>query len=267
MTTNVAVREGQAPVPAREPQAITVTPQGAESVMAIISRAASDPATDVDKLERLLGMYERIKANEARASYMEALSRMQPKLPIIDRKGKIVIREKVNGERTGAVQQATPYALWEDINEAITPILADHGFALSFRTGAAADGKITVTGILSHSAGHQEDTTITLMHDSTGSKNSVQAVGSSISYGKRYTATLLLNITSRGEDDDGKAGGAGELITEEQVKMLQSAIIEADADLPKFLKYLSIEKLADLPAAKYQSAMQALTAKQRAAKK
>jgi hypothetical protein len=43
-----------------------------------------------------------------------------------------------------------------------------------------------------------------LPHDSTGSKNAVQAVGSSTSYGKRYTACALLNITSRGEDDDGE---------------------------------------------------------------
>src|SRR6185503_15653016 len=96
-----------------------------------------------------------------------------------------------------------------------------HGFALSFRTGSAPDGKLTVTGILSHRAGHQEETTLALMHDSTGSKNSVQAVGSSISYGKRYTAGALLNITSRGEDDDGKLAGAPEYITETQVSELQ----------------------------------------------
>ena len=39
--------------------------------------------------------------------------------------------------------------------------------------------------------------------DTTGSKNGVQAVASSVSYGKRYTAGLLLNITTTGEDDDG----------------------------------------------------------------
>jgi hypothetical protein len=48
---------------------------------------------------------------------------------------------------------------------------------------------------------------MTLPLDTSGSKNNVQAVGSSTSYGKRYTATLLLNIRTKGEDDDGHAGG------------------------------------------------------------
>jgi hypothetical protein len=123
---------------------------------------------------------------------------MQPKLPVVGERGGIK-------NNNGQVQST--YALWEDINDAIRPLLAEHGFALSFKVGQAQDGKITITGILSHREGHQEETTLTLVHDSSGSKNSVQAVGSSVSYGKRYTAMALLNITTRGEDDDGKAAG------------------------------------------------------------
>ncbi|WP_409524602.1 ERF family protein [Pseudomonas sp.] len=41
--------------------------------------------------------------------------------------------------------------------------------------------------------------------DTSGSKNAVQAVGSSTSYGKRYVMSALLNLTTRGEDDDGHA--------------------------------------------------------------
>ena len=44
--------------------------------------------------------------------------------------------------------------------------------------------------------------------DTSGSKNGVQAVASSVSYGKRYTAGLLLNITTTGEDDDGNGPAA-----------------------------------------------------------
>ena len=42
-----------------------VVPADAGTLMSVISRAASDPNTDVDKLERLLGMYERITAENA----------------------------------------------------------------------------------------------------------------------------------------------------------------------------------------------------------
>ncbi len=262
MSDKQEIVEREAPaLPAR-------TSVDATSIMEVISRAAADPNTDVDKLDRLLSVYERVKANEARALYMKALSKMQPKLPVIGKRGKIEIREKdASGKRTGDVQQATKYALWEDINEAITPILSKHGFGLSFRTGQAADGKITVTGILSHSAGHQEDTTITLMHDSTGSKNNVQAIGSSISYGKRYTATLLLNITSRGEDDDGKAAGALEPVDEEQLTALRNAVEETGADLDKFVAYLKVPSLEELPASRYAEAMKALGNRKRKAER
>jgi hypothetical protein len=179
------------------PQTAPVVSESAAIIQAI-ERAAMNPNVDIDKMERLLQMQERIMERNARSAYAADLARMQPHLPVISEKGKIVVRDKVTKE----VIQSTGYALWEDINEAIKPVLADHGFALSFRTGLAADGKITVTGILSHREGHQEETTMVLPHDSTGSKNAVQAVGSSTSYGKRYTASALLNITSRGEDDD-----------------------------------------------------------------
>jgi len=242
-----------------EPNEVS-TASEAGSIMAVIARAASDPNVNVEKIERLAALYERIKAAEAKTAYMAALSAMQPDLPVIERKGKITIRAKVDGERTGAVQQATAYALWEDINEAISPVLKTHGFALSFRTGTAIDGKLTVTGILSHRGGHQEETTLSLMHDSTGSKNSVQAIGSSLSYGKRYTAGALLNITSRGEDDDGLSGGAS-YITDEQASTIQNMLAEVQADLSMFLKFVEAESVDKIPAKNFDKAMQALGAR------
>jgi hypothetical protein len=169
---------------------------GADSatLMQVISRAAADPNTDVDKLERLLGVYERITAKSAEAAYNQSLALMQPELPVIAERGGIK-------NNTGKV--TSTYAYWEDINEAIRPVLAKHGFSLSFRTGQE-NGQIVVAGVLSHAQGHREETTMYLPVDGSGSKNAVQAVGSSISYGKRYTAAALLNLTSRGEDDDGQ---------------------------------------------------------------
>jgi hypothetical protein len=235
----------------------------AGTIMAVISRAAADPAVNVEKLERLTALYERIKANEAKATYMAALSDMQPVLPVVERRGRITITDRTDRQK---VIQSTPYALWDDINEALKPILHQHGFTLSFRTGVAADGRLTVTGVLGHRAGHQEETTMTLAHDSSGSKNSVQAVGSSVSYGKRYTATALLNLTFRDEDDDGKTGADPEKITDEQLKHLRAVVTEVGANEASFVKYLGIEKLADLAASEYANAIAALGKKQKAAR-
>jgi hypothetical protein len=172
----------------------------ATSLMAVISRAASDPNTDVDKLERLMSLYERITKQQAKAAFTAALAEMQPRLPIIDEKGGIK-------DRAGNVQST--YAKWDDIAEAIRPLLHEYGFTLTFRV--VTTPKVAVTGVLSHRDGHTDETTMELPVDDSGSKNTVQAVGSSFSYGKRYTAIALLNITSRAKqdrDDDGQAGGA-----------------------------------------------------------
>lgn len=162
-------------------------------LLTVIERAASNPAVDVDKMERLMAMHQEVLARQARAEYATALAEMQDELPVV-------------AERGDAAGRYT-YALWEDINTAIKPVLKAHGFALSFRTDFT-DG-IAVTGVLSHRGGHEERTTIKLPADSSGNKNAVQAVASSVSYGKRYAAGALLNLTSHGEDDDAYAAAEG----------------------------------------------------------
>jgi hypothetical protein len=227
----------------------------ASSIMAVISRAAADPSTDVDKLERLLGMYERITERGAKAAYTAALAVMQPELPIIGERGEIRHGDNKPVQST--------YARWDDINEAIKPVLAAHDFALSHRIGQAGD-KVTITGVLSHAQGHTEETTITLPVDMSGSKNGVQGVGSSISYGQRYTAKVLLNLTSRrSEDDDGRAAGGAEGLNAGQIKVIDDLLEKAGGDRRKFLEYYGVEKIADIPAKAFNQAVHALN--QRAA--
>lgn len=233
----------------KEPEQVPAVQSEAVAFVAMIERAARDPNVDVDKMERLLAMQERVIERNAKAAYAEALAAMQIELPVITERGKIDIGR-------GKPQA---YALWEDINDAIKPVLARHGFALSFRTGQT-DGKITVTGVLSHRAGHSEETTMHLPVDASGSKNAVQAVGSSTSYGKRYTAAALLNLTSRGEDDDGRKGGSVP-ITEDQAAQIQALIIETKSDIGKFLKWAQAESVSDIPSSKFADAMAMLEAK------
>lgn len=223
------------------------------AIFSMIERASRDPAVDIDKLERLMQMSERVTARNAKSAYFAALSEMQEHLPVIGERGEIKI---------GSGKPQT-YALWEDINEAIKPALSSYGFALSFRTGREAD-RIVVTGILSHREGHTEETTMHLPLDASGSKNAVQAVGSSTSYGKRYTAGALLNLTSRARedrDDDGASAGQGETITEDQAIELRELAESVGANIQKFAAFLKVPSISDLPAARFGAAMQALRQK------
>lgn len=186
---------------------LPIAPAQSESaaILSVIERMATNPEIDPDRIERFIALKERMDKETARKAFAAALAEMQAEMPEIEERGQIDYGKK----NASAEEKSGPtYALWEDINAAIKPVMAKHGFALSFRTGQTSDGKVTVTGILSHREGHQEETTMVLMHDSSGGKNAVQAIGSSTSYGKRYAASALLNLTTRDgleRDDDGES--------------------------------------------------------------
>jgi len=169
------------------------TPAASEAAafLSMLDRIARDPSVDIERIERMTTLYERSVARSAKAAYDAALSEMQPKLPIIDKRGK-----GHNGAK---------YALWEDIAEGILSVTAEHGFSLTFRV-QPLDKAVNVTAVLAHRDGHREETAFPFPLDATGNKSPIQSVGSSISYGKRYTACALLNVIAHGEDDDGKSG-------------------------------------------------------------
>src|SRR3990167_1878650 len=147
MNTTTAEKPATAEIMPRPPGAELVPQSETVALLQMIERVARDPAANVDNLERLLAMRDRIAAQRAKADYIAARIALKPKLPVIDRKGRIEVREKVDGKRTGAIQQSTDYAKWEDIDEAITPLLTEHNFSLEYHSGVAGDGKITVTAI------------------------------------------------------------------------------------------------------------------------
>ena len=132
------------------------------------------------------------------------------------------------------------------MNQAIRPVLTEFGFALTFRISQPADfGRVAVTGVLSHQGGHSEETTFSLPIDNSGGKNNVQGWASSVSYGKRYTAFALLNIASRGEDDDGQKAGepAGSYASLDEIDKLISDTNTVRTDI---LSHYSVETMEDL---------------------
>lgn len=200
------------------------------AIIHVIERAALNPDVDVDKMERLYAMHEKAMERQARAAFAAALAELQPKLPVIEERG---------------ATDKTTYATWEDINEAIKPFLQEMGFALSFRV-ARADNVVSVTGVLSHRDGHSEQTTLDLPVDTGPGRNAVQAVGSSTSYGKRYTAMALLNITSRApqdRDDDGKKAVA---------KGMGQAAQDAIAEINACEGWPALERWRDTKSADYR---------------
>ncbi len=239
------------------------------AMMLMMERIAKNKEVDVAKMKEVKELGMSLLEDQRRAAFDNALAEMQDDLPSITAKGKLEIRAKdAKGERNGKIIQSTPYAKWEDINDAIKPVLKRHGFVLRFETGLTEDGKVRVTGILA-GHGHREKSEFVLQHDATGSKNAVQAVGSSTSYGKRYAAGALLNLTSRGEDDDGKKGGGRPLedgfpgdapafITSDQITQLANECKRVGCPRDKFLDWAQVATFEEIRADQFDSMIEGL---------
>ena len=170
--------------------------------MTAIERFVLDPRVDVEKLERVIALQERARVEGSRVAYFSALSILQSRLPKIGKRGKIYLK--------GGSKVRNKYAkMGDDILPIVKPILAEHRFSIRWRTAFfVEDGKrmIRVTGILSHELGWSEESVFEAPPDVHDSRNQVQSLGSTISYGHRYTMVDLLNleISDDESDDDGQ---------------------------------------------------------------
>src|SRR5688572_13069751 len=99
-------------------------PSDVAAFISVIERASANPDFDANKLEKLLSMYERIMDRNAEMAFNSAFAEMQSEMPVIQENGQIVIRDNVQSR----------YALFEDINDIVKPILKAHGFAVTFKT-------------------------------------------------------------------------------------------------------------------------------------
>lgn len=228
------------------------------SFLNVLAAAAESEKVDAGKLETLLNVQIRVMEKQAEIDFNMAMGELQKELPTITKKGRIQFKDSKGEERN------TPFARYEDIDKAIRPSMLKHGFTMSYTT-TAAEGGLMMEATLAHVKGHSKKASMRLPLDTSGSKNNLQAAGSTISYGKRYLLGMLLNIITVGEDDDGQ--GADDLINEKQLKELEDLVATAKADKPKFLKTIKCEKLEDLKAKKFPEAKALLDNKIRANKK
>jgi hypothetical protein len=242
-------------------------PAGApDAILAMIERAARDPSVDIEKFERLMAMKDKVEADRASRAFAEAFAELGPELPTIDRSGTIVVYSKTDREKAGGVPvgalpiQQTPYATLDDILEALRAPLAAHGFSLRFEYKTEPVGesyRIATTAVLRHRQGHE----------STGSKNAVQAVGSAMTYGRRYALMAVLPIVSHAptdRDDDGRAAGRAP-IDADDIVYVETLIRDTESDLPKFLETMGAASIAELTSAQYKRAVALLNEKKRRA--
>lgn len=235
-----------------------VSANEAESLMAVISRAASDPTVDIEKLERLMTMHAQITERQAARAFSEAMANAQKEMRRI-------------ATDSNNPQTKSRYASYAALDRTIRPIYTRHGFELGFNTGegAPADHVRVVCDV--SNGGFTRHYHIDMPNDGKGAKGGdvmtkTHATGSAITYGRRYLLTMIFNLAV-GEDDDGNAAGDPvATITDEQVKELSDLLTATKSNFVLFLKTIKLESLTQLRVDKFEAAKALIndTAKKRA---
>ncbi len=183
----------------QEQQAVAVSGEAA-ALIQVITKAASDPAVDVEKLERLMAMHERITAREAEKAFNAAMTACQLDL-------KQVAPDADNP------QTRSKYATYAKLDSILRPIYTRHGFSLSFGEGSCEKpDTVRVTCIVAHIAGHSRTYHRDMPADGKGAKGGdvmtkTHAAGAAGSYGARYLLKGIFNVAIGEYDNDGNGPG------------------------------------------------------------
>jgi len=206
--------------------------------------------TDLEKLKGVLELQIEYEKNEARKAYHVAMSEFKKNPPTI--------------EKDKQVQYSSTkysHASLANVVRTITKELSKHGLSASWNT--KQNGNIIVTCKITHVLGHTEETSLQAPSDSSGAKNAIQAIGSTITYLERYTLLAALGLATSDQDDDGQGTEDVEKIDESQVSNILDQFTELDVDQDKFFEYMGVSTVEDILKSDYDKAQKVLEAKRK----
>jgi hypothetical protein len=172
------------------------TVSGGGALVSFIERAAVDPNFDVGKFEALLRMQMEVEHDQARKAFNRAMAACQAEMEPVIR----TAQNKHLGNK---------YAKLETIDRQMRPIYTRHGFSMRFGSAPSPrEGDMRITCTVAHEAGFYEENYLDAPVSTTGTQGGrmavtpVQAVGSNITYLRRYLSTMCFNMVLADDDDD-----------------------------------------------------------------
>lgn len=162
----------------------------------LIDRALDRGATP-EAIEKLVELYERLKAGAAREAFVVALSKFQSLCPII-------VKEKDVGKKGDKVHYQ--YAPLSVIVGQVRSIL--HECELSYTIDTEfKDGLMYAICTVTHVLGHSESSRFMAPIDPKAFMNESHKYASAQTYAKRYAFCNALGILTGDEDDDARSVG------------------------------------------------------------
>lgn len=204
-------------------------------------RLAIEQGADIAKLEKLIELKERWEANEARKAFHKAVSEFKKNPPK-------VTKDKQN------LQYKSMYTTLGNLVNTVNPELSRHGLSANWEI--EQNGIIKLTCVLTHSMGHSERTSASAPADTSGAKNAIQQIKSTITYLKAVTFESIIGLASSDANFDDDGNGANvRLIDDKEYAHLIELLEDREITHAQFCAYYKIDKVADLPKEKYAQAV------------
>jgi ERF superfamily len=204
-------------------------------------RIAVSQNANIDQLTKLMDLQERWERREAKRAYDAAMKTFKGESPRISKNSRVNF---TTPKGTTDYRHAT----LDHVCDSVVSLLAKHGISHRWKVSQQAEW-ITVTCILTHELGHAEETSLTGCPDNTGNKNSIQAVGSTVTYLQRYTLLAATGLATSDQDDDGRGAAVAEGLSDERMEQLGSAIANSatldDLKANYFTAYREAEETKD----------------------
>jgi hypothetical protein len=218
---------------------------------ALLLEMAVNQGAELEKLEKLMELQERYEANEARKAYHKSMAEFKQNPP------KIVKDKKVEYKNT-----KYSHASLENVSKVINESLTKHGLSAAWHINQDS-GSVAVTCTITHEQGHSESTTMIAPPDNSGSKNGIQAIGSTVTYLQRYTILALTGLAA-GDDDDGRLADkkVETTVNENQLADLDILLTQKGVDAGQVLNMYKIQALSELTVANYNHAVRNLSVMQ-----
>ena len=169
---------------------------------------------DLAKLEQLMALQERWEKNEARRAYVVAINAFKADAPALTKNKHV---------KFGTTEY--DHATLDKVCEIVGKALSGHGLSHRWEV-EQKEPMITVTCVITHEKGHAERVQMQATADASGSKNSIQAIGSTVTYLQRYTLLAATGLAAKGQDDDGIGAG----VMDEGARLDFEAAIDSAAD-------------------------------------
>jgi hypothetical protein len=197
-----SVRKPRAAAQHQEPMRTVAQPTTPMDLIA----AAVARGSSTEEIGKLMDLLERHQRREAEQAFASAMVQFKKQVPTI-------IKDAGASFVAKGSKVEYDYATLGHICEQIIAKLADCGISHSWSPEQPSTGPdanmIIMTCTLTHEQAHTQSATFKFPADPTGTKNALQAIGSSGTYGERYSLLAVCGIAVKEQgDDDGRGAVA-----------------------------------------------------------